>query len=66
MSSIGTEIVKEQARVRELKSRYDSIGPAGTFGATMIELALRRADEAISSGDVVKILQSYKELKNLE
>jgi len=66
MSSVGTEIVKEQARARELKSMYESIGPAGNFGKLMIEQALRRADEALSSGDAIKILQSYEELKNLE
>ena len=66
MSSVGTEIVKEQARARELKSMYESIGPAGSFGKLMIEQALRRADEALSSGDAIKILQSYEELKNLE
>lgn len=38
----------------------------GSFGKLMIEQALRRADEALSSGDVIKILQSYEELKNLE
>jgi hypothetical protein len=31
-----------------------------------IEQALRRADEAAISGDPVKIIQSYEELKGLE
>lgn len=66
MSNVGTEIVKEQARARELKSLYESIGRAGNFGKMMIEQALQRADEALSSGDVIKILKSYEELKKLE
>ena len=63
MSSVGEEFPKEQARVRELLQVYRDIGPAGTFGATMIEQVLKRADEAAISGDVVAILRSYEELK---
>ena len=63
MSSVGDEFPKEQARVRELLGFYKSIGPAGAFGALMLEQALQRADQAAISGDVVAILRSYEELK---
>lgn len=66
MSSVGEEFPKQQARVRTLLGHYKEIGPAGAFGAMMIEAALRRADEAAMSGDVVAILRSYQELKECE
>lgn len=66
MTSIGDDFPKEQERVRELLAGYRSIGPAGLFGATMIERVLRRADAAAMSGDIVAILASYKELRECE
>ena len=65
MSSVGEEFPKEQARVRELLGVYKTI-PTGAFGAAMIEQALKRADEAAISGDVVAILRSYEELKGCQ
>lgn len=62
MSSIGIEFPKEQQRVRELLPLYDAI-PTGVFAATMMRDALARAEQAMSSGDVVAILRSYAELK---
>lgn len=56
----------EQARGRTLLGQYREIGPAGVFGAMMIEDALRRADQAAVSGDVVAMLRSYEELKGLK
>lgn len=53
----------EQARVRELLGEYKRIGPAGMFGALMLEQAMQRADQAAVSGDVVAMLRSYEELK---
>lgn len=63
--SVEQEFPKEQARVRELLAIYKTI-PTGVFGAAMIEQALRRADEAAISGDVVAILRSYEELKGCQ
>lgn len=65
-TSVGEQFPLEQARVRELLTQYKAIGPAGTFGAIHIENALRRADQAAISGDVVAILRSYEELKGCE
>jgi len=64
MSSLGDEYPIEQARVRELLGQYKFIGPAGTFGATMIEQTLQRADTAALSGDVVAMIRSYQEMKD--
>lgn len=66
MSSVGEQFPVEQARVRELLGEYKKIGPAGSFGAMMIEGVLHRADQAAISGDVVAILRSYEELKGCE
>ncbi|HEY6021978.1 MAG TPA: hypothetical protein VIY48_19575 [Candidatus Paceibacterota bacterium] len=63
MSSVGEEFPKEQARVRKLLGEYKAIGPAGAFGALMIEQTLQRAEKAAISGDIVAILRSYEELK---
>lgn len=66
MSSLAVEFPKEQARVRKLLGQYREIGPAGTFGALMLEQALQRADQAASSGDVIAMLRSFEELKGCQ
>ncbi len=66
MSSLGEQFPTEQKRVRELLGQYKAIGPAGTFGAIMIEQALQRADQAAVSGDVIAMLRSYEELKGCQ
>ena len=64
MSTLGSELPKEQARVRELIAVYRGLPDnAGWFGATMMEQALQRADQAVMSGDVIEMLRSYEELK---
>ena len=66
MTTVGDDFPVQQARARELLQVYIEIGPAGRFGRMMIEDALRRADAAAMSGDIVQILTSYKELKELQ
>ena len=66
MKSVGSEMPVQQQRCRELLKVYRDLGPAGGFGAMMIEQALQRADRAIIGGDIVEILRSYEELKELE
>ncbi len=66
MSSIGIEFLKEQERVRELLTEYEAIGSTGVFGATMIKESLCKAEQASISGDVIKILQAYEDLKNIK
>ena len=66
IQTVGDAFPVEQARVRELLTQYKAIGPAGMFGAAMIEQTLRRADEAAISGDIVAILRSFEELKGCE
>jgi len=66
MSSLADTMPVEQKRCRELLVAYRDIGPNGLFGAAVIEDALHRADLAMAGGDVVDILRSYEELKNLK
>lgn len=66
METLADALPKEMARVREVLGHYKAIGPAGTFGAAMIEQYLRAADAAVISGDVVKMLQAYKALQDIE
>ena len=62
--SLGEEFPKELSRVRQLVAEYRSLPDgAGYLGASIMELALKRADQASASGDVVEMIRSYEELK---
>ena len=63
METLGEALPKELARVREILGHYKEIGPAGAFGAAMIEQSLRRADAAIMSGDLPAMIDAYNDLK---
>lgn len=63
--SVGTEFPKEQARLRELREAYVKIGPAGRFGLASIDVALIRADLALASGDVVRILGAHQRMTEI-
>lgn len=65
MANLIEGIQEEQTRCRELLVFFKSI-PTGFFGTAVIELALKNADKAIASGDVVEMLKSYAELKKIE
>ncbi len=60
------EIQKECARCREVVVDYKSVGPAGMFGAAMIEADIRRAEAAIATGDLVAMVKVYAVLKEIE
>lgn len=66
MGSLADALPAEQKRCRELLGVYKGLGPAGSFGAAVIEHALQKADNAIMSGDVVAMIGAYEELKGLE
>ena len=63
METLGDALPKEQARVREILGHYKEIGPAGAFGAAMIEVSLRKADAAVMSGDLLAMIDAYNDLK---
>jgi len=66
MGTLGDQLPEEQARVREILGHYKAVGPPGKFGAAIIEQVLQRADKAVIGGDIVAMLASYKELKEIE
>lgn len=66
MASLADEFPAAQAYAREMLAEYRAIGPNGAFGALMIEQALARADQAAASGDVVAMLRSFAELRDIE
>ena len=63
--SLAEALPKEQARVREVLGHYKAIGPAGFFGALMIEVELAKADRAAASGDVVAMIRALESLKEI-
>jgi hypothetical protein len=65
MESLGEALPKEQARVRKLIELYrdPELNGAGSFAAYMMEQSLQAADKAVISGDVVAMIEAYKDLK---
>lgn len=64
--SLAEALPREQARVREILGYYEEIGRAGMFGAAFIEAELREADQAVMSGDVVRMIRAYEKLKEIK
>ena len=64
--TLADALPKEMARVREVLGHYKEIGPAGMFGAAMIEQDLRTADAAVMSGNVVAMMRAYKTLQEIK
>ena len=59
-------LLAELNRNRELLAVYKSIGPAGAFGATMIEIDITNGETAIAQGDTIAMMASYQELSQNE
>jgi hypothetical protein len=66
VENLAEALPREMARARELLTRYQAIGPSGTFGTYVINAALSRAEKAACSHDTVAMLRAYTELKELE
>ncbi len=65
--SLGTELPREMARVRdEIIPRYLEIGPNGNFAVMWMRKALDDAARAMAEGDVVAMLKAYEDLKGAE
>ena len=65
MKNLMEGLVDELNRNRELKAEYDKI-PTGFFGASMIQIAINEGEDAIKSGDVIKMMAAYHSLKDSE
>ena len=65
MTNLIEGIQQECNRCRELLKEYEAIGTPGIFGATMIKLAIAKAEKSIADGDVVAELVAFKELQEI-
>lgn len=63
MATLAEELPSEMERVRQVLKRYKALGPAGRFGAIMINHSLREAEKAIANGDVVAMMRAYRDLQ---
>ncbi len=64
MSSLGEELPKEMARVRdEVMPAYIEIGPAGMFALTFMRRDLDAAAHAMAEGDLPSMIAAYQALK---
>ena len=67
MSTLGEQLPKEMARVRdEVMPAYAEIGRPGMLALSMMRTDLDRAAEAMVSGDTVEMLRVYESLKSYE
>lgn len=64
--TLGELYPLEQERVRNILGHYKEIGPAGVFGAAMIENVLRRADKAAIEQDLSAMIACFKEMQAVE
>ncbi len=66
IETLGTALPKEIERCQELLNDYAAIGPAGTFGAAMIQMEIAAAHKAMMEGDCVAMIRAYEKLKACE
>jgi len=64
--SVGEDFPVQQARVRQIQLYAREIGPPGAFLVAMAEQSLREAEAAAISGDPVRILRAYEDLRSYE
>ena len=67
MTSVAKAILVELKRNNKLMLEYQELpNRAGYLGSLFIQTDIRNAEEALASGDVLKILKSYEKLKGNE
>jgi hypothetical protein len=62
--SLGDAFPREIQRCTRLLGEYRSIGPAGQFGAAMIQQTLDEATDALATGDVVAMIRIFPRLQD--
>lgn len=62
MMSVGEALPAQQARCRNILEAAISIGAPGNFLAAMLRIDLRKAEEAVMSGDVVRMIEAHQAL----
>lgn len=63
--NVAEDLANEIDRNRKLLEVYKAI-PTGAFGAKMIDAGIKRAIEALASGDAVEIIIAYEDMKSNE
>ena len=53
----------ELTRCRELLEAYKELGTVGLFGKLVIQESVHKGEAAMVSGDVIKMLRAYEDLK---
>lgn len=66
MELLVEALPREMARVREVLGHYKEIGAPGASDAWMIEQTLRRADQAVTGGDLVEMMRAFQELQEVK
>ena len=67
MANLMEGLLEQRDRVRDLVKIYEELpGGVGIFGAAIMKQNLKLTDEAITTGDVVKMARAYEELKGHE
>ena len=56
----------EMNRCRELRKQYVEIGASGFFGRSMIDAAIKLAEDSIAGNDTITMLRAYKQLAGME
>lgn len=65
MSSLGEELPRQMARVRdELIPQYLAIGPNGAFALALMRSDLDAAAQAMAVGDLSGMIRAYQRLKD--
>jgi hypothetical protein len=65
MGSLGEALPQEIARVQELIKDYESV-PMGHIAAGLMKQDIKKAHEAMISGDMVGMLAAYQALIDYE
>lgn len=65
METLADALPKEIERVQEIIKEYESI-PAGHLAASLMKADIKRAHEAMMSGDLPGMLAAYQALKEYE
>ena len=59
------ELQEEMNRIREIIKIYDKLpNNAGYFVCRIMKQSIKKAEKFIASGDMIKIAEVYKELKD--
>lgn len=71
VSTVGEDYSVEQDRIRTVLSQYEELyrqpyGKGCAYALVQVRATLREADEAAISGDIVRIIAAYKNMKETE